>query len=227
MQEADRVEWNRILNRHGDLVMRKLPEATAAVWWEELKPYHLLVVEEAYQKARVNHKQQGWFPFALLETACKEVQLEANRAEENARKMAELKRAAETRGGDGLGFVHTGEGGEFGEKQVTILGNAIYVVSQTQEGRDWLANQVCCKSDGTTPKMLDGAWNWRKPLELWQVPRPKEVCQKLAQCLGHAVNLSRSEQERAEVLDYAKRIVGKARGVLSAKPDGKLAAAGE
>lgn len=243
MTEADRKQWGDLLKHYGALFGRVLPIEQAEAWYEELKPYHVVVVSEAMQNALAAHKGTGWFPIAGLLEQCRTLHREAARAEENALQREKLRRAVETRGGDGLGFVDgTAESGEFSDADTMQFADAIYTVSQTQEGRDWLAKQVCCPGDGTSPKMGGGAWGWRRILEPWQEPRPRPLCIILAKCIRNSINCTRNGdrldgkyispekwlavmlKERAEMHDYVSRIVRKASEMK--RIDGKMAAAG-
>jgi len=229
MTEADREQWKDLLKHYGALFGRALPVEQAEAWYEELKPYHVVVISEAMQKALTAHKGAGWFPIATLLEQCREQQREAIRAEENALQREKLRRAAETRGGDGFGFVEGGEAGEFSDKDIMRFAKAIYTLSKMQAGRDWLAKQVCCAGDGTSPKQIEGYWDWRRPLELWNAPRPKDLCIILAKVMGNAINGTRNgdrldgryispekwpavmAKEREEMKCYVGRIVEQAR----------------
>lgn len=223
MTEADREQWSALLKHYGALFGRVLPVEQAEAWYEELKPYHIVIISEAMQRALAVHKGAGWFPIAVLLEQCRELQREAVRAEENARKLADLRRAT-ARGGDGLGFVTANaQEGEFTAEEVTLFAKATYVISKQQEGRDWLAQQVCCPKDGTGPKQLGGSWDWRRPFEPRNEPRERALCQILAQCLANGYNCASSgyipdrAEQQAQTREFVQRINNYARKLLAGK----------
>ena len=244
MTDQERLaEWTKLINRYNDLIGSKLPEETGKAWYAELKRFDFLIVSLAIEEVCKHNKMRGWPPFGAVLEKCEANAAEARRAEEEQRKREELRRAVEVRGGDGLGFVEAGnEGGDFTEAVTIRFAKAIYIVSQRQEGRDWLCKQVCCPGDGTSPKQGGQVWDWQRILEPWGEPRPMPLCIILAKCMRNAINCTRNgdrldgqriapekwptvmAKERAEMREYVSRIVNKASELK--RIDGKMAAAG-
>jgi hypothetical protein len=235
MIETDLEGWSKLVAHQGKLLGTLLPSEQAAAWYQELRPFNFLIVSMAVEEVVKHNKMRGWPAFGAVLEKCEILAAEERRAEEEARKVADLRAAAQP-----YEFVDTGaEAGEFTEEETRRFAKAIYLAGQTQEGRDWLAKQICVRADG----FLEGA-DLRKPLTPWKEPRPMELCTILAKCLRNSINTPRQGEnpqgqvppekwpevraaERVEMRAYVSRIEAYAREQYKTQRDGKAAAGGE